>query len=159
MLCKQKTAVNLQGNTAKISREKGTKGDRCYWAGTTWGEKVVYQSFWAPLVALFKLFSRWLVVKNPPANAGDREFEPWDGKNPRGGHGNPLQYSCLENPWTEEPRGYSPWVHQKVRRNLVTKQQLFSSVPRTSAPLASPTRLTFVHSSGDVFRGNLNPNL
>ena len=26
--------------------------------------------------------------------------DPW-----RGGHGNPLQHSCLENPWTEEPGG------------------------------------------------------
>ena len=26
-----------------------------------------------------------------------------------GGNGNPLQYSCLENPWTEESGGYSPW--------------------------------------------------
>ena len=36
-----------------------------------------------------------LVVKNPPANAGD----PRDGlgRSPGGGHGNPLQYSCLEN--------------------------------------------------------------
>ena len=42
-------------------------------------------------------------------------------------------------PWAEEPRGYSPWGHKKVRRNLVTKQQLFSHVPRASAPLASPT--------------------
>jgi len=42
-----------------------------------------------------------LVVKNPPANAGDIKrcsFDPWVGKIPGGGHGNPLQYSCLENP-------------------------------------------------------------
>ena len=41
-----------------------------------------------------------LVVKNLPANAGDmrREFDPWVGKFPGGGSGNPLQYSCLENP-------------------------------------------------------------
>ena len=41
-----------------------------------------------------------LGVKNPPANAGDmREvgFDPWVGKTPGGGLGNPLQYSCLEN--------------------------------------------------------------
>ena len=31
------------------------------------------------------------------------------GRSPRGGHGNSLQYSGLENP-TEEPAGYSPWV-------------------------------------------------
>ena len=40
------------------------------------------------------------VVKNPPANAGNiREIGsiPGSGRSPRGGHGNPLQYSCLEN--------------------------------------------------------------
>ena len=42
-----------------------------------------------------------LVVKNPPANAGDiREVDliPGLGRSPGGGHGNPLQYACLENP-------------------------------------------------------------
>ena len=40
------------------------------------------------------------MVKNPPANAGDMThgFDPWAGKIPGRGHGNPLQYSCLENP-------------------------------------------------------------
>ena len=40
------------------------------------------------------------VVKNPPANAGnvgDTDF-PGSGRSPGGGHGNLLQYSCLENP-------------------------------------------------------------
>ena len=42
-----------------------------------------------------------LVVKNPPADAGDlRDLGsiPGSGRSPEGGHGNPLQYSCLENP-------------------------------------------------------------
>ena len=42
-----------------------------------------------------------LVVKNPPANAGDiRDLGsiPGLGGCPGGGHGNPLQYSCLEKP-------------------------------------------------------------
>ena len=35
-----------------------------------------------------------LVVKNPSANAGDiRGFNPWVGRSPGGGHGNPAQYS------------------------------------------------------------------
>ena len=40
-----------------------------------------------------------LVVKNPPADAGDlrHEFNPWARRSPGGGHGNPLQYFCLEN--------------------------------------------------------------
>ena len=42
-----------------------------------------------------------LVVKSPPANAGDLRDEgliPGWGRSPRGGHGNPLQHSCQENP-------------------------------------------------------------
>ena len=42
-----------------------------------------------------------LVVKNPPANAGDiRDVTliPGLGRSGAGDHGNPLQYSCLENP-------------------------------------------------------------
>ena len=46
------------------------------------------------------------VVKNPPGNAGDAgdaenagaDFIPGSGRSPAGGNGNPLQYSCLENP-------------------------------------------------------------
>ena len=40
------------------------------------------------------------MVKNPPANAGDMRDAgsiPGLGKFPGGGHGSPLQYSCLEN--------------------------------------------------------------
>ena len=44
---------------------------------------------WASLVAL--------VVKNPPASAGDMDLIPGWGRSPGGGHGNPLQYSRLED--------------------------------------------------------------
>ena len=53
-----------------------------------------------------------LVVKNPPANAGDiRDVDsiPESGRSSRGGNGNPLQYSCLENPHGQRSlAGYSP---------------------------------------------------
>ena len=42
-----------------------------------------------------------LVVKNPPASAGDIRamgLIPGSGRFPGAGNGNPLQYSCLENP-------------------------------------------------------------
>ena len=42
-----------------------------------------------------------LLVKNPPANAGDARDVgsiPGLGRSPGEGSGNPLQYSCLENP-------------------------------------------------------------
>ena len=38
------------------------------------------------------------VVKNPPANAGDVGSIPGSGISPGEGNGNPLQFSCLENP-------------------------------------------------------------
>ena len=45
---------------------------------------------------IFYIIRLGLVVKNQPANAGD--VRDTRGRSPGGGHGNPLQYSCLENP-------------------------------------------------------------
>ena len=48
------------------------------------------------------------MVKNLPANAGDVRDAgsiPGLGRSPGGGHGNPFQNSCLENPMEEEPDG------------------------------------------------------
>ena len=56
-------------------------------------EKELPPKHWTSQVAL--------VVKNPPANAGgirDMGLIPGSGISPEGGHGNPLQYSCLRNP-------------------------------------------------------------
>ena len=52
-------------------------------------------------IYISKGFPGGTVVKNPPANAGDaRDTGSVSGlgKFPAGGRGNPLQYSCLENP-------------------------------------------------------------
>ena len=45
------------------------------------------------------------MVNNSPAKAGDiRDMSvPGWGRAPGRGHGKPLQYFCLENPWMEEP--------------------------------------------------------
>ena len=58
-----------------------------------------------------------LVVKNLPANAGDIRDEgliPGLGRSPGVGNGNPLQYSCLEIPWTEEPGRLQPQGHKEL---------------------------------------------
>ena len=47
------------------------------------------------------------VVKNLPASVGDIRdvgLIPGFGRSPGGGHGNPLQYFCLENPMDREAR-------------------------------------------------------
>ena len=67
--------------------------------------------------APIRAFPVALVVKNPPASPGDSKrlgADPWVQKVPRGGHGNPLQYSCLRILWTEEPRGLQSTESQRV---------------------------------------------
>ena len=54
------------------------------------------------------------LVKNPPANAGDTDLTLGSGRSPEVGNGNPLQYSCLENTWTEEPSGLQSMGLQRV---------------------------------------------
>ena len=56
------------------------------------------------------------MVKNPPANAGDIRDVGLilkSGRSPGGGHGNPLQYSCLENPM--DRGAWWPTVHRVVK--------------------------------------------
>ena len=64
------------------------------------------------------------MVKNPLGNAGDIRDTGLilgSGRSPRGGHGNPLQYSCLENSWIEEPGGLSPWGCKESDMTEVTE--------------------------------------
>ena len=57
------------------------------------------------------------VVKESTCNAratGDMGSIPGLGRFPEGGHGNPLQYSCLENPHGQKSlMGNSPWGHKE----------------------------------------------
>ena len=47
---------------------------------------------------IIPFFPGGAVVKNPPARAGDIALIPGSGRSPGGGNGNPLLYSCLDNP-------------------------------------------------------------
>ena len=58
-------------------------------------------SDWTELMYMNGASQVVLVVKNPFASAGDMRDSgsiPGSGRSPGGGNGNPLQYSCLENP-------------------------------------------------------------
>ena len=60
-----------------------------------------------------------LVVKNLPANAEDvRDMgsSSGSGRSPRGGHGNPLQYSHLENPM--DRRAWRATVHRVTESEM-----------------------------------------
>ena len=57
-------------------------------------------------------------------NAGKADSIPGSGRSPGEENGNPLQYSCLGIPWTEEPGGLqSMWVKRRVGHDLASKQQ------------------------------------
>ena len=54
---------------------------------------------------------------------GDTGLIPGSGRFPGGGHNNPLQYSCLENPMDRGAWGsYSPWGCKESDMTEVTKQ-------------------------------------
>ena len=54
-------------------------------------------------------------LKNPTRNVEGQGLIPGLGRSPGGGHGNPLQYSCLENPHAlRSLAGYSPWGHTEL---------------------------------------------
>ena len=64
-----------------------------------------------------------LVVKNLPDNEGDiRDMGliPDFGRYPGGGHGNPLQYSCLENPM--DRRAWRVTIHRVSQSQTLLKQ-------------------------------------
>ena len=87
-----------------------------HWQNLWWTQTYLLRTFLClfpslpccrPLPAFQIIFLKWiclitgasqseLVVKNLPANAGD--IRDGLGRSPGGGHGNPLQYSHLENP-------------------------------------------------------------
>ena len=77
----------------------------------------IYPSMNMCICMCYTGFSGGSVVKNLPANAGDTGSIPGSGRSPEGGSGNPLQYYCLENPWTEEPSRLQTMGSQRVGHN------------------------------------------
>ena len=67
--------------------------------------------------------------KESACNAGDPSLIPGSGRSPKEGHGNPLQYSHLENPHRQRSMtDYSPWGHRgsdmTEREHTLYKQYL-----------------------------------
>ena len=75
-----------------------------------------------------------LVVKNPPVYAGDIRDAgsiPGSGRSPGEGNGNPLQYSCLENPmdrgaWRATVRGVTKSQTRLKRLNMHARIYVFT---------------------------------
>ena len=97
-----------------------------------------------------------LVVKNPPANAGDRGDAgsiPGSGRSPGGGHGNLLQYSCLENPMDRE--AWCAEVH-RVTQNQTWLKWLGTHIPPmlcvSVRPWISYSNAEFISMSDQILR-------
>ena len=89
-----------------------------------------------------------LSSKESACNAGDAGLIPGLGRSPGGGHGNPHQYSCLENPQGQRSlAGYSSWGHKEsdMTEQLSTAQHrrakklsdIWDCVKRTREPIWS----------------------
>ena len=59
--------------------------------------------------------------KESTCNSGDLGSISGLGRSPGGGHGNPLQYSCLENHHRQEPEELQSMGSQRVGHTLATK--------------------------------------
>ena len=69
--------------------------------------------------------------KESACSAGDLGWIPGLGRFAGGGHGNPLQYSCLESPHGQRSlSGYSPWGSQRVGHNWATKHSTHRDVKK-----------------------------
>ena len=68
------------------------------------------------------------VKKKSACNAGDLGLIHESGRSPGDGNGNPLQYSCLGNPWIEEPRGLQAMGLQRVEHDRATNPFLIFCV-------------------------------
>ena len=67
-----------------------------------------------PLTPVFLGFPGHSDGKESACSVGDLSLIPGLGRSPGGGQGNPLQYSCLENPHGQRSLvGYSPWGHRE----------------------------------------------
>ena len=68
------------------------------WCLTKYSIKSIARKRWRkPVPIWYRASQVVLVVRNPPADAGDEGSIPGSGRSPGVGNGNPLQNSCLEN--------------------------------------------------------------
>ena len=69
----------------------------------------------------------WLSGKESACKAGEAGSIPGSGRSPGGRHGDPLHYSCLENPHGQRSlAGYGPWGHKELEMTAAIKHSTAS---------------------------------
>ena len=105
------------GGGGRQGSPRVTSGEWASWRG-----RVGPSEAWRPKregtycsVLDLQYLTEWASGKETACNAGDTGSIPGSGRSPGGGHGNPLQYSCQENPTTEEPGRLQSMGSQRIR--------------------------------------------
>ena len=103
----------------------------------------IYQSMYVcEYVCIYQASLVAQTVKNLPAMQGDLDSIPGLGRSLGRGHGNPLQYTCLENPHGQRNlAGYSPWGHKESD----TAEGLNSAHVSIHFLIYLPIYLLFIH--------------
>ena len=99
----------------------------------------MHKIIWQSQKTLLRGFPGGSVHKEPAGNAEDAGLIPGSGRFPREGNGNPLQYSCLENPMDRGAYNASKlWCQRRLLRVPWTSRRSNKSrTPWTAAHQAS----------------------
>ena len=111
---------------------------------------VFFWDLWSSLLPLHWGLPWWLSGKESTCNAGDLGSMPGWGRSPGEGNGNPLQYSCLEIPWTEEPGGPQS-MGCRVRHDWALWPQQDNLGSGIDSAVSSLCRLNWLHCSEPQF--------
>ena len=130
--------ISIVFQKSRIFNNPSFKFQLCQFQVSDWGQAIylseylcLYNGYGSIYLVriLSQLDNTWasqvaLVVKNLPANAGDRRPTgsiPGSGRSPGGGNGNPLQHSCLENPM--DKGDWEATVHSVAKSQTGFKQR------------------------------------
>ena len=83
----------------------------------------------------------WISGEESACSAGHPGLIPEWGRSPGGGHGSPLQYSCLENPHGQRSlAGYSPWG--RTKSDMAAAAAAFLQALCSVSPPVCPRQIT-----------------
>ena len=85
-------------------------------------KSVLLQNLWGPFQVTLEPSCPCIRWKRPG-------FNPWVGTIPSGGPGNLLHYSCLENPWMQEPGGLQSMGSQRVKHDWSNLACMHACIP------------------------------
>ena len=131
-ICNERDLGSISGSEKSMEKRMATHssilagefhGQRSLASYSLWGRKDFYSlnkfliSDFFKGLWIFQGFPSGSDGKESACNMGDLGLIPGSRRSLGGRHGNPLQYSCLENPKTKQPGGLQSIGSQRVRQN------------------------------------------